>query len=545
MRVTKMFKKNEYLKLGEDPFIDERGSILNYYLPEDINHVGLIDSKKYTLRGNHYHPEQTQVCLLVKGSYISITKNIQDDNAVIESRLIRENQLSTIPPNVAHTMIFLEDSIFLNLVRGERSHENYDKTHTLKYELIDDEQLQTYIEYFKSICRVCDSKSLDLIHSFGLIPLANNLLNSQDEFAKEFPLELFFCADCSNLQLNIAINPDLLFKDYLYTSSTSQLFVQHFEKFAQQLVKEEQLNKNSLVVDIGSNDGVFLKPLNLNSIRAIGVEPAKNLSEYSNSQGLETINSYFEEETVTKIIRDYGKADIITAFNVFAHGDGLREIVINAFNLLTEEGIFILEVQSKEKMIKNNLFDNIYHEHFNYWSLATLITFFNNLNLTVYKFKEVDTHGGSLRLYVAKNRKIDNSVKNYLLKEANSNLDKKETFDNFSKNIEEEKKNVILNLKKLIKNNKNVMFYGAPAKATTLLNYFNIDSKDVQYVIEDNRLKVGKYIPNTRIKIIDKEQAMMYNPEVIIVLAWNFFESIKKSNESIFPNAKFTTLKDL
>jgi dTDP-4-dehydrorhamnose 3,5-epimerase-like enzyme len=506
-----MFKKNEYLKLGEDPFIDERGSILNYYLPEDINHVGLIDSKKYTLRGNHYHPEQTQVCLLVKGSYISITKNIQDDNAVIESRLIRENQLSTIPPNVAHTMIFLEDSIFLNLVRGERSHENYDKTHTLKYELIDDEQLQTYIEYFKSICRVCDSKSLDLIHSFGLIPLANNLLNSQDEFAKEFPLELFFCADCSNLQLNIAINPDLLFKDYLYTSSTSQLFVQHFEKFAQQLVKEEQLNKNSLVVDIGSNDGVFLKPLNLNSIRAIGVEPAKNLSEYSNSQGLETINSYFEEETVTKIIRDYGKADIITAFNVFAHGDGLREIVINAFNLLTEEGIFILEVQSKEKMIKNNLFDNIYHEHFNYWSLATLITFFNNLNLTVYKFKEVDTHGGSLRLYVAKNRKIDNSVKNYLLKEANSNLDKKETFDNFSKNIEEEKKNVILNLKKLIKNNKNVMFYGAPAKATTLLNYFNIDSKDVQYVIEGREIYPQHKNQNHRQRTSYDVQPRSYN----------------------------------
>ena len=540
-----MSKKNEYLEIGKDPFTDKRGSILNYYLPEDINHVGLIDSKEHTLRGNHYHPEQTQVCLLVKGSYISVTKNIQEKNSVVESRLIRENELSIIPPNVAHAMIFLEDSIFLNLVKGERSHENFDKTHTLKYELVKKDQFRTYIDFFKSTCRVCESKFLDLVHSFGQVPLANNLLNSKNEYAKEYPLELFFCCDCSNLQLNMAIDPDILFRDYLYTSSTSSLFVQHFEKFAEQIIQEEDLNEESLVVDIGSNDGVFLEPLSIRGIKAIGVEPAKNLSEYSNNKGLKTINSYFNEQAVKHIFQDHGKADLVTAFNVFAHGDGLKEIVLHVFNLLKDDGVFLLEVQSTEKMINNNLFDNIYHEHFNYWSLGTLITFFNNLNLTVYKFEEVATHGGSLRLYVAKNRKVDKSVKTYLLEESKSNLNKKETFLNFSANIEKEKKNVLLNLQNLINSDKNIIFYGAPAKATTLLNYFKIDSQLVKYTIEDNSLKVGKFIPNTGIEVINKDQAISYNPEIIIVLAWNFFESIKNNNQSTFPNAQFTTLKDL
>ena len=545
MKDSVMTNSNEELKFGEDPYVDSRGNILNYYLSEEINHVGLIDSKKDTLRGNHYHPEQTQVCLLIKGSYISVTKNISEKNSVIESRLIIENQLSTIPPNVAHTMIFLEDSIFLNLVRGERSHENFDKTHTLKYELVQEELLDTYIKYFKNTCRVCDSKKIILAHSLGLVPLANNLVNSEKEIASEYPLELFFCDNCSNLQLSLAISADLLFKNYLYTSSTSKVFVQHFEKFAEQLCTEENLNKNSLVVDIGSNDGVFLKPLIENKIAAVGVEPAENLSNLANSKGFKTFNAYFDENVADEILNKYGKANVVTAFNVFAHGDNLKEIALNVFTLLKDDGIFIVEVQSTQKMINDNLFDNIYHEHFNYWSLKTLIIFFKNLNLNVYKFEEVDTHGGSLRLYISKNREVQESVGIYLKKEVQNDLDKKETFINFSKKIKLEKDNVISSLKDLVNANKNILFYGAPAKATTLLNYFQIDKNMVQYVIEDNQLKIGKFIPNTGIEIIDKKKAQSIKPEIIIVLAWNFFEDIKASNEHLFPEAKFITLKDL
>ena len=343
----------------------------------------------------------------------------------------------------------------------------------------------------------------------------------------------------------MSVDPDILFEEYLYTSSTSQLFVNHFNNLAKKLINDFDLNNESLVVDIGSNDGIFLKPLIENKINSVGVEPAKNLSEIANENGITTINSYFDKEAANEIIKKYGNADIVTAFNVFAHADGLKEITENAFMLLKEDGIFIIEVQSTEKMISSNLFDNIYHEHVNYWSLATLIKFFEKLNFVVFKFEETDTHGGSLRVYISKNKKIEESVNKSLKKEIKHELNEIKTYYNFSQNIEDEKREVLKGLEKLISKEKNIVFYGAPAKATTLLNYYQIDNTVIKYTIEDNLLKVGKFIPNTGIEIINKNTALKLKPNVIIVLAWNFFEDIKNINQEHFPDTKFITLKDL
>ena len=533
---------NEFIDEGQDPFIDDRGKILNYYLKNKVNQVGLIDSKKGTVRGNHYHPEQLQTCILIKGSYISVTKNLKDDNSVLESRLIKEGEISIINPYIAHTMVFIEDSVFVNLVDGEREHENYGETHTFPIEIVDEFLAERIVECFKDNCRVCNSRNLILIHSFGLSPLANNLVENKKSKATTYPLELNYCKDCNNVQLNIVVDPTILFNKYLYTSSTSQSFVDHFSVLASDLIKEFNLDDKSVVVDIGSNDGIFLKPLVERNIKSIGVEPATNLAEVANKNNLQTINSYFDKEVVDSIIQKYGKVDIVTAFNVFAHSDKLKDIANDAFSLLKEDGVFIIEVQSLAEMIEKNLFDNVYHEHVNYWSLTNLVGFFEKLGFHVNNFQKVDTHGGSLRLFISKKKKIDISVSKFIKYEERLGLNKLETFYSFSDKIIEQKKHVMDNLNNLKESGKKLMFYGAPAKATTLLNYYGINSDLVKFTIEDNPLKVGKYIPNTGIEIIDKEKAIALNPDIIIVLAWNFYEVIKNQNSDTFSNTEFLKL---
>ena len=533
---------NEFIDAGKDPFIDDRGAILNYYLDNKVNQVGLIDSKRGTVRGNHYHPEQLQTCILIKGSYISVTKNLKDDNAVVESRLVKEGEISIIKPNIAHTMVFIEDSVFINLVDGEREHENYGETHTFPIKIVDNFLAENIVECYKDDCRVCNSRNLILIHSFGLSPLANNLVENKKNKATTYPLELNYCKDCNNIQLNVVVDPTILFDKYLYTSSTSQSFVSHFEELASDLIKEFNLDKESVVVDIGSNDGIFLKPLIERNIKSIGVEPATNLAKDANKNNLETINSYFDKEVVESIIQKYGNVDVVTAFNVFAHSDKLKEIANDAFSLLKEDGVFIIEVQSLAEMVEKNLFDNVYHEHVNYWSLTNLVHFFEKLNLYVNNFQKVETHGGSLRLFISKENKINVSVSEYIKYEEELGLNKLETFFTFSNKVVEQKNLAVENLISLKQSGKKIIFYGAPAKATTLLNYYGINSELVEFTIEDNPLKVGKYIPNTNIEIIDKERAIKLKPDVIIVLAWNFYEVIKNQNSDVFPNTEFLKL---
>ena len=193
-------------------------------------------------------------------------------------------------------------------------------------------------------------------------------------------------------------------------------------------------------------------------------------------------------------------------------------------------------------MVEKNLFDNVYHEHVNYWSLTNLVHFFEKLNLYVNNFQKVQTHGGSLRLFISKENKINVSVSEYIKYEEELGLNKLETFFTFSNKVVEQKNLAVENLISLKESGKKIIFYGAPAKATTLLNYYGINSELVEFTIEDNPLKVGKYIPNTNIEIIDKERAIKLKPDVIIVLAWNFYEVIKNQNSDVFPNTEFLKL---
>ena len=254
-------KDLEYVKNGENLFIDKRGSISNHELTEPINLIGLIESKKGTIRANHYHPQQEQKCLFTKGQIIEVFQDIINPGSPKITQIVNEGELSIIKPNVAHTMVFSKDTTFLNLVRGERDHENYGITHTIKHDLVDEKEKNLLLNCYKFECRSCENTKLKRVVSLGYQPLANNLLNKQNEKCELYPLEVNYCEKCHNCQLSVSVDPKKMFSNYLYTSSTSKIFQEHFVKASEKYIKDFKLNKKrSYIIDIGSNDGIALKP---------------------------------------------------------------------------------------------------------------------------------------------------------------------------------------------------------------------------------------------------------------------------------------------
>ena len=532
----------EYVSDGKNLFIDNRGSISNHELTEPINLIGLIESKKGTIRANHYHPQQEQKCLFTKGQIIEVFQDVLNPGAPKITQVVNAGQLSVIKPNVAHTMVFSKDTTFLNLVRGERDHENYGITHTIKHVFVDEKEKNLLLECYKFECRSCGNQDLKRVVSLGYQPLANNLLKKIDEKCELYPLEVNYCKECHNCQLSVSVDPKKMFSNYLYTSSTSKIFRNHFINAAKKYSKELKLNKKkSLIIDIGSNDGVALKPfLDLGFKNVLGIEPAKNLSKLANKNKIKTFNGFLEKKNLKKIKKN---ADLILASNVFAHSDKLKEMTNCMLTLLSNKGTIIIEVQYLMNTLKDLTFDNIYHEHYNYWSLTSLVNFFNQFNAKIIKSECVDTHGGSLRIYIKKDKKakVDSSVKKMLKEEENFGIKKFKTYKNFGEKVYKIRENVRRNIKNLKKKNKLIIGYGAPAKATTALNFFGI-SNEIDFIVEDNKLKHNKFLPGVHIPIHSKSKIKNSN-NTLIVLAWNFFKDIKENNLSLSHN--IINIKDL
>ena len=535
------FDKNlEYTFQGAKEFIDERGKISNYDLPEPINMIGYIESKKGTMRANHFHPVQEQKCLLIKGQFISIYKDLVDKKSTKVTHVVNAGDMIVTQPNVAHAMVFTEDTIFLNLVRGEREHDNYGITHTIPYKFVDENERDLLSKIYRFDCRCCGSKKLKRALSLGYQPLANNLNDNINDKSKLYPLELNVCEDCFNCQLSVAIDSDEMFSNYLYQSSTTKSFRDHFILAAKNYIKDFDLDEDSYIIDVGSNDGIGLKPfLDLGFKNIQGIEPAKNLADIANKNGINTFHGYLDEKALNSIKNG---ADLLIASNVFAHADDLKSMAESMKKLIKPDGKIVIEVQYLLNTIKDLTFDNIYHEHTNYWSLSSLNIFFKKLQLKIFRVEKIDTHGGSIRVYISQDKNIllDKSVENLLKVEEEFGLKNISTYLEFGKKIEILKNNFSKNFENL--KNKKIIFYGSPAKATTKLNFFNIEKKKYK-TIEDNGLKVGKYIPNVDVEICSKESIKSSEFDCVVVLAWNFFDEIKKNNTDL--SAKFISIKDL
>ena len=265
-----------------------------------------------------------------------------------------------------------------------------------------------------------------------------------------------------------------------------------------------------------------------------------NLAKNANKEKIKTFNGFLDKKNLKKIKKN---ADIVLASNVFAHSDELKLMAECMLKLVKKEGTIIIEIQYLLNTLKDLTFDNIYHEHYNYWSLTSLVTFFNKFDAKIYKAEKINTHGGSLRIYVkrGKKTKIEKSVKEILKEEENFGIKNYKTYQRFAKKVYEIRDNVRKNISELKKNNKKIIGYGSPAKATTALNFFGI-SNEIECIVEDNILKQGKYLPGVRIPIRSK-QSLIGKANCLLVLAWNFFDEIKKNNSDLAD--KFLSIKEL
>jgi len=544
--ISKWSKQNinknlEFVKKGEKEFIDERGKISNYELPEPVNLIGYIESKKGTVRANHFHPIQEQKCILVKGQFISIYQDLLNNKSQKITHVVNEGDLIITKPNVAHAMVFSKDSVFLNLVRGEREHENYGVTHTIRHVLVDEKEKKLLMSSYKFDCRSCGGLDLKRVVSLGYQPLANNLLKSKNSNCELYPLEMNYCKDCHNCQLSVVVDPKKMFSNYLYLSSTSKSFRQHFENAANKYIDEFKLTpKKSYIIDVGSNDGIALKPFkNLKYENILGIEPAKNLAKLANKEKIKTYNGFLDKKSLKKI----KKNAIVLASNVFAHSNELKIMAECMLKLIKNDGTVIIEVQYLLNTLKDLTFDNIYHEHYNYWSLTSLVTFFSQFSAKIYKAEKISTHGGSIRIYIKKNlkTKIGKSVELLLKEEEKFGIKKYQTYQNFAEKVYKIRDNVRKNIFKLKNNNNKIIGYASPAKATTALNFFGI-SNEIECIVEDNKLKHGKFLPGMNIPITSKTQ-IKEKPDYALVLAWNFFDEIKKKNRDLAH--KFISIKDL
>jgi len=399
-----------------------------------------------------------------------------------------------------------------------------------------------FMKNYKLSCRCCDSKNLKSFISLGHQPLANNLLNNINEKEEVYPLEVNWCSDCFNCQLSYVVEPKKLFLNYLYLSSTGKSFVNHFQNTAKLYIKDFNLNKKtSCIIDIGSNDGIALRPFkDLGFSNILGIEPAKNLAQLANKSGIRTINGFLNKDLVKEINQ---KADLLLASNVFAHVDDIKSMSECFFYLLKKNGILVIEVQYLLNTLLDCTFDNIYHEHVNYWSVISINNFFQKLGAAVFKVEIINTHGGSIRVFVSKdsNRKIHKSVNNFIREEKKIGLNNFKIYKSFSEKVHKIKENVRKKISVIKNNKKTIVGYGSPAKATTALNFYNI-SKEIDFIIDDNPLKQGKFLPGVRIPIRAKKY-IRNQPDYLLVLAWNFFEDIKKNNQNLCKN--IINIKDL
>src|SRR3989338_4361148 len=343
----------------------------------------------------------------------------------------------------------------------------------------------------KSACRVCRGVKLYRVLSLGPTPLANAFLRESDLHLSEnyFPLDVNLCKTCGLVQLAHIVDPRVLFKDYVYVSSTSPVFVAHFETFAKKVFRRFNLSKKSLVIDIGSNDGILLKPFREIGVRVLGVEPDRFIAGLARKDGTPTVSEFFTPGTAKRIVRKYGLAYIVTATNVFAHIDDIHAVVRGVKTLLKKDGVFIIEVPYLADFLEKNLFDTVYHEHLSYFSVTALNNLFDRTKMKIVDVGRVASHGGSLRVFVQKSAVVGTPsprVRTLLSLEARKGFNNAKTYKEYELRIITNRAKLLALLSGLKRRGKRIAGYRAPAKGNTLLNFFSIGTEILDYIVDDS-----------------------------------------------------------
>lgn len=385
-----------------------------------------------------------------------------------------------------------------------------------------------------SCCRLCHSDKLEVILDLGLTPPANALVSKEDLDKPEdfFPLIVVQC-ECGCVQIKHTVHPDILFKNYLYESSTSASFRKHFEDYAKTLIEFCGLKQGDRVVDIGSNDNILLRPLKTLGIISIGVEPATNLVEKNKEDGIVVINNFFTPEIASIILDGFGTAKVITCNNCFAHIDDLHNVIRGVKILMDKDSYFVFEVAYLLDAYQKGLWDNQYHEHIFTHGVKSLKKLFQMHDLDLIHVERIPTHGGSIRCFVRKalaEFPTWSIVQDLIELEENAGLYNKMAWQHFRDKINQNRSIIVSTLYNLKSQGKTIAAFGAPAKTTTLLNFVNVGNNIIDFIVDDAVLKQGKYLPGKHIPIVTKEHLLKVNPDYCVLTAWNFAEIIKNNN---------------
>jgi SAM-dependent methyltransferase len=382
-------------------------------------------------------------------------------------------------------------------------------------------------------CRICKNEKLEKILDLGEMPLANAFLDKNQLSQKEisYPLRVVWCKSCGLLQIDEIVPPEILFRNYIYVSGTSEALRKHFEGLATEVVTNFKLNSESLVIDIGSNDGTLLKEFKKFGLKVTGVEPAVNIVKIAEENGIKTINDFFSEDVAKKIVRENGKAEAITATNVIAHTNDLDKLLKGVSHLLKDDGVFVIEVPYLVDLLEKVEFDTIYHEHLSYFAVRPLKIFFDEHDLQIIDIRIVKIHGGTIRVFVSKKKSrynINKNVNQLILLEKEKKMHEVTVYKKFAERVEKLKEDLVSLLQKLKSENKKVIGYGAAAKGNTLLNYYHIGPELIEFIADLSPMKQNKFTPGTHIPVYRPERIYEIKSDYMLILAWNFADEIMK-----------------
>jgi SAM-dependent methyltransferase len=382
-------------------------------------------------------------------------------------------------------------------------------------------------------CQICASEELELIIDLGHHAPCDSLLNEKQlsQMEKLYPLRLLRCIKCGLVQIDYVVPPEeLFFPDYPYRSGITETLSRNLQSTAVALVKEYDLDVGSLAVDIGSNDGTLLQGFKSQGMNVLGIEPT-NIAEFAIQNGIPTIQEFFSETLVEKIKREYGQAAVITAANMFAHVSELGDLIQGCSELLADGGIFVTESHYLLDMIQTVQYDAIYHEHLKYYSLKSLMVLMGEYDFTIIDVERISNYGGSIRVIAKKGKGHIASVRLHelLREEEHAKLDDAQTYGDFREKIVRSKMELQNLLVDLRRKKQQVVGIGCPGRASTLLNYCNIDSDFLPYIAEQaSSLKLGLYLPGKHIPIVDEKIMFEENPEYALLLSWHYAMPIIK-----------------
>jgi len=370
----------------------------------------------------------------------------------------------------------------------------------------------------------------------GPTPLANSFLKSENDFSTElsFPLDVYFCESCYLVQVLDVIDPELLFRDYIYVTGTSDTIAIHNKSYAETVVKFLDLKSRDLVIEVASNDGSLLSCFKTHGVKTLGIDPAINIVKKARARGIESIAEFFNLKLATDVRRSHGAAKAIIGNNVLAHVDETQDFLSGAQHLLTDDGMLIVEVPYLGELLDRFEYDTVYHEHLCYFSISALMRLFEIANLRIIRVDHVSVHGGSIRVYGGKQSSFPDHAPDVTAlaeKEKSQGMVDLPSYVAFNEKVKANREAIVSLLRELRDKGHTVVGYGAPAKGNTLLNYCNIGTDLLKYTVDKNQMKVGLYTPGMHIPVLPASKLLEDQPDYVMILAWNFAEEIMQQQQ--------------